>query len=151
VSRTRSASRWRARCAAGLRSPPGPGQPIHNDDKQHNYLFDGTLPPAILDWEGAIAAQREYEVVRCLNHLPIVASAHATAFVAGYRERRPLELDGLRWAIDRSLLEHALKSWPLERWLAELRGAESALFGSIEVLHALHSGTAQIAAFFGVS
>ena len=134
----------------GLRRPPGAESPIHNDYNQHNYLFDGTLPPVILDWEGAIAATREYEVVRCLNHLPLVAPAHATAFVTGYRERRPLDREGLRWAIDRSLLEHALKSWPLDRWLGEVPGADDALSGSMEVLHALAAGTAQLAAFFGV-
>ena len=139
-----------ARGLRGLCGPPGAELPIHNDYNQHNYLFDGTLPPVILDWEGAIAATREYEVVRCLNHLPLVAPVHATAFVAGYRERRPLESEGLRWAIDRSLLEHALKSWPLDRWLADLPGADAALAGSMEVLHALSAGTAQLAAFFGV-
>jgi len=139
-----------ARGLRGLRRPPGAELPIHNDYNQHNYLFDGTLPPVILDWEGAIRATREYEVVRCLNHLPIVAPAHATAFVAGYRERRPLDREGLRWAIDRSLLEHALKSWPLDRWLEDVPGADAALSGSMEVLHALCAGTAQLAAFFGV-
>lgn len=139
-----------ARGLRGLRAPPGDERPIHNDYNQHNYLFDGVLPPVILDWEGAIAATREYEVVRCLNHLPLVAPAHATAFVAGYRERRRLDPEGLRWAIDRSLLEHALKSWPLERWFADLPGADAALAGSMEVLHALVAGTAQLAAFFGV-
>jgi Ser/Thr protein kinase RdoA (MazF antagonist) len=134
----------------GSRSPPGAELPIHNDYNQHNYLFDGKLPPVILDWEGAIAATREYEVVRCLNHLPLVAPTHAAAFVAGYRQRRPLEPEGLRWAIDRSLVEHALKSWPLERWLADLPGADAALFGSIEVLQVLSAGVPQLAAFFGV-
>jgi Ser/Thr protein kinase RdoA (MazF antagonist) len=139
-----------ARGLRGLRAPPGVELPIHNDYNQHNYLFDGTLPPLILDWEGAIAATREYEVVRCLNHLPLVAPAHATAFLAGYRERRPLDPEGLPWAIDRSLLEHALKSWPLDRWLADVPGADAALAGSMEVLHALSAGIAQLAAFFGV-
>lgn len=140
-----------ARGLRGLRPPPGAERPIHNDYNQHNYLFDGALPPVILDWEGAIAATREYEVVRCLNHLPLVAPAHATAFVAGYRARRALDREGLRWAIDRALLEHALKSWPLERWLADLPGAEAALTGSMEVLLALSAGTAQLAAFFEVA
>lgn len=139
-----------SRGSRGLHRPPGTELPIHNDYNQHNYLFDNTLPPLILDWEGAIAAPREYEVVRCLNHLPLVAPVHATAFVAGYRERRPLDRDGLLWAVDRSLLEHAVKSWPLERWLADLPGAETVLTGSMDVVQALHAGTAQLAAFFGV-
>ncbi len=134
----------------GLRAPTGPERPIHNDYNQHNYLFDGELPPMILDWEGAIAAPREYEVVRCLNHLPLVAPAHATAFVDGYRSVRPLEREALRWAVDRALLEHAIKSWPLELWLAGLPGAERHLAGSSEVVHALHTGIARLERFFGV-
>jgi len=88
--------------------------------------------------------------VRSLNHLPLVAPAHASAFVAGYRRRRPLDAEGLRWAIDRSLLEHAIKSWPLEHWLADVPGADAALAGSMEVLHALSGGTAELETFFGV-
>ncbi len=139
-----------ARGARGLRAPTVPELPIHNDYNQHNYLFDGRLPPIILDWEGAIAAPREYEVVRCMNHLPLVAAAHASAFVSGYRSVRDLDPIGLRWAVDRSLLEHAVKSWPLERWLAGLPGAERALAGSMEVLQALHDGVAALERFFGV-
>jgi Ser/Thr protein kinase RdoA (MazF antagonist) len=135
---------------AGLRAAPGPELPIHNDYNQHNYLFDGTLPPVILDWEGAIAGTREYEVVRCLNHLPLVAPAHAAAFTAGYREGRPLDPEGLRWAIHRSLLEHALKSWPLERWLADVPGADADLTSSMAMIHALSTETARLGAFFGV-
>jgi Ser/Thr protein kinase RdoA (MazF antagonist) len=139
-----------ARGERGLRPPPGPERPIHNDYNQHNYLFDGVLPPIILDWEGAIAAPREYEVVRCLNHLPLVAPAHAAAFMDGYRSVRPLDRAALRWAVDRALLEHAIKSWPLERWLAGLPGAERSLAGSSEVVHALHSGVDALERFFGV-
>lgn len=132
----------------GLRPPVGPERPIHNDYNQHNYLFDGALPPIILDWEGAIAAPREYEVVRCMNHLPLVAPAHARAFVSGYRSVRELQPDALHWAVDRTLLEHAVKSWPLERWLAGLPGGERALGGSMEVLHALHDRLAELERFF---
>lgn len=139
-----------ARGERGLRAPTGPERPIHNDYNQHNYLFDGSLPPMILDWEGAIAAPREYEVVRCMNHLPLVAPRHATAFVDGYRSVRALDRAALQWAVDRALLEHAVKSWPLERWLAGLPGAERSLAGSMEVLHALHDGVADLARFFGV-
>lgn len=134
----------------GLRPAPGAELPIHNDYNQHNYLFDGALPPVIIDWEAAICSLREYEVVRCLNHLPIVAPAHATAFLAGYRARRPLDRECLRWAVDRALLEHAIKSWPVERWLADLPGADASLSGSMEVFAALSTHTAQLEAFFGV-
>lgn len=132
----------------GVRPPPGPEQAIHNDYNQHNYLFDGSLPPVILDWEGAIAAPAEYEVVRCLNHLPLVAASHARAFVAGYREARPLAPDAIAWAVDRALTEHATKHWPLDRWLAGLPGAERALTGSMEVVGALAARSGELAAFF---
>lgn len=134
----------------GATPPPGPEHAIHNDYNQYNYLFDGTLPPIILDWEGAIAAPQAYEVVRCLNHLPLVAPTHATAFVNGYRSVRPLDRDTLRWAVDRCLLEHAIKSWPLEQLLAGTSRAEQALAGSMEVLLALHAGVRELARFFGL-
>jgi Ser/Thr protein kinase RdoA (MazF antagonist) len=134
----------------GATPPPGPEHPIHNDYNQYNYLFDDRLPPIILDWEGAIAAPQAYEVVRCLNHLPLVAPTHATAFVNGYRSVRPLDRDTLRWAVDRCLLEHAIKNWPLEQLLAGASHAEQALAGSMEVLLALHAGVPELERFFGL-
>lgn len=56
-----------------------PQHPIHNDYNQFNYLFTGTLPPLIVDWEASIGAPREYELVRCLNHLPLEAPHLAQA------------------------------------------------------------------------
>ena len=71
--------------------PAGDAQhPIHNDYNQFNYLFDGALPPVILDWEATIGAPREFEVVRCLNHLPLEAPELAAAFVSAYLQVRPL-------------------------------------------------------------
>lgn len=125
-----------------MQPPPVPDGPIHNDYNQFNYLFDGTLPPIILDWEGAMIAPREYEVVRCLNHLPLVAPVHARAFVEGYLTRRPLDRAGLRWGIDRALFDHAIKIWPLDR--------PAMLPRSMEVLTALSAGVAGLEAFFGV-
>lgn len=136
--------------ARGLAAPPVPERPIHNDYNQHNYLFDGTLPPIVLDWEGAIAAPREYEVVRCMNHLPLVAPGHASAFVEGYRSVRHLDRAGLRWAVDRAFVDHAVKSWPLERARAGLPGGAAALAGSIEVVLALRAGVVQLERFYGV-
>jgi Ser/Thr protein kinase RdoA (MazF antagonist) len=136
---------------AALAPPPVPERPIHNDYNQHNYLFDDTMPPTILDWEGAIAAPREYEVVRCMNHLPLVARPHASAFVTGYRSVRALDPASLRWAVDRAFIEHAIKSWPLDRLLAGLPGAEERLAGSVEVTLALHARIGELDAFYGVA
>lgn len=110
-------------------------RPIHDDYNQFNYLFDGRTPPVILDWEGAIGAPREYEVVRCMNHLPLVGREMADAFVGGYRGERALDAAKLAWAVDAALTEHAVKRWPLERWIAG--GARGPLPGSVAVLRAL--------------
>lgn len=107
-----------------------PQHPIHNDYNQFNYLFDGTLPPLILDWEAAIGAPREYELVRCLNHLPLEAPQYATAFVRAYARVRAPRLENIAWAVDAACLQHALKLWIVQGWLndptrfaAHLRGA----------------------------
>ncbi len=136
-------------CADGARHvPDDPERPIHNDYNQYNYLWEAGLPPAILDWDRAIGAAREYEVVRCLNHLPLIAPDRAAAFVDGYLARRPLRRDALAWAVDAALVEHAIKRWPLERWLDRLPGAERQLAGSIEVTAVLARDPARLRAFF---
>jgi Ser/Thr protein kinase RdoA (MazF antagonist) len=129
--------------------PDADERPIHDDFNQHNYLFDGREPPIILDWEGAIAAPREYEIVRCLNHLPLALPAHASAFIAGYRiAGGALDRELVRWAIDVVLVEHAVKRWPLEQWLAGDASAAPRLTGSMAILHALADGTAALEAFY---
>lgn len=122
--------------------------PIHNDYNQFNYVFDGTLPPVILDWEGAIVAPQAYEVVRCLNHLPLVAPEHARAFIAGYREIRALDAKELAWAVDASLVDHALKRWPIDRFLAGHADAEASVRRSAEVLRVLVDGIDALRAFY---
>lgn len=122
--------------------------PIHNDYNQFNYVFDGRLPPVILDWEGAIVAPQAYEVVRCLNHLPLVAPDHAHAFVAGYREIRALDARELAWAVEASLVDHALKRWPIDRLLAGHADAEASVRRSAEVLRVLVDGIHALRAFY---
>lgn len=107
-----------------------PQHPIHNDYNQFNYLFDGTRSPLILDWEAAIGAPREYELVRCLNHLPLEAPQHAAAFVRAYARVRAPRVEHMAWAVDAACLQHALKRWIVQGWLndparfaAHLRGA----------------------------
>lgn len=134
--------------AAAVRMPAVRELPIHNDYNQFNYLFDDTLPPVILDWEGAIAAAREYEVVRCMNHLPLVEPGCATAFLRGYREVRALDAGALRWAVDASLVDHALKRWPIDQWLGGDPNGETAVRRSSEVLRALATSVDEVTAFF---
>jgi Ser/Thr protein kinase RdoA (MazF antagonist) len=117
--------------------PADPERPIHNDYNQFNYLFVELGPPLILDWEGAIGAPREYEVVRCMNHLPILAPPSAAAFLDGYCAVRELAAVALRWAVDAALTEHAMKRWPIERWLAGEPDAERHVAGSAEILATL--------------
>ncbi len=93
--------------------------PIHNDYNQFNYLFADTLPPVILDWEASIGAPREYELVRCLNHLPLEAPELAQAFVHSYLRVRPVNPAYLAWAVDAACLQHALKLWVVRGWLAD--------------------------------
>jgi hypothetical protein len=107
-----------------------PQRPIHNDYNQFNYLFGATLPPLILDWEASIGAPREYEVVRCLNHLPLESPELAQAFVGAYLRLRPLRAARMAWAVDAACLQQALKRWVVQGWLddparygAHLQGA----------------------------
>lgn len=91
-------------------------RPIHNDYNQFNYLFGNTLPPVILDWEASIGAPREFELVRCMNHLPLESPGLARAFVHAYLAVRPLRVERLTWAVDAACLQHALKRWVVEGW-----------------------------------
>lgn len=130
--------------------PPGDARAAacHHDYNQHNYLFVDAGPPVILDWDRAISAPREYEVVRCLNHLPLVATDHATAFVDGYRAVRALRADWLAWSIHAALAVHALKHWPIERHLAGEPDPLGILHGIVEVVHALVTRTDELAGFY---
>jgi Ser/Thr protein kinase RdoA (MazF antagonist) len=139
--------RHAARCVAAL--PDGDDRPIHNDYNVHNYLFHDDGPPTILDWERAILAPREFEVCRCLAHLPLVAPAFAWAFVAGYLERRALDPDLVGWAVDAAVAMHALKHWPVEAWLAGAPGAEDRIAGIAEIVRSFADGRARLSAFAG--
>jgi hypothetical protein len=113
---------------------------VHNDYNENNYLFvdDGGL--VILDWDRAARAPPEFDVVRCLNHLPLVAPTHAQAFVRGYRTRRALRADVVSWAVDVALTAHAVKHWPVERFLAGEADAPALLEGFAPMLRAFAEG-----------
>ncbi|MEX1369316.1 MAG: phosphotransferase [Nannocystaceae bacterium] len=127
--------------------PPDVERPIHNDYNVHNYLFDDSGPPIILDWERAMLAPREYEVCRCLNHLPLVAPRVAWAFVQGYLRRRSLDPEHIDWALHAAVGTHALKHWPVEAWLRREPGAAARLGGMAEIVRAFVEGADGLRSF----
>ncbi len=108
----------------GAAWPGGGGQIIHNDYNVHNYIFGDNGNVSVIDWDRSVVAPREYEVVRCLNHLPLKSPSLACAFLAGYSELVSLDPGLLEWAIHASLVSHASKHWPTEMALA---GAPSSM------------------------
>ena len=140
--------RARRALRADLR-PSDDERPIHNDYNQFNYLFRPARPPLILDWEGAIGAPREYEVVRCLNHLPLVAPAQARRFLDGYLERRRLRpRAAARGRSTRRSTDHALKHWRLEGWLRGDPGADPHFAATRQMVRMLTSERAGLDGFF---
>ena len=125
-----------------------PQHPIHNDYNQFNYLFDGALPPVILDWEAAIGAPREFEVVRCLNHLPLEAPELAVAFVRAYLQVRPLQPDRIAWAVDAACLQHALKRWVVQGWLNDPPRFASHLQGAMKMVSTMLGARGRLIDFF---
>jgi len=125
-----------------------PQHPIHNDYNQFNYLFGAALPPLILDWEASIGAPREYEVVRCLNHLPLEDAASAAEFVRAYLRVRPLRVELMPWAVDAACLQHALKRWMLQGWLADPRRFTTHLQGAMRMVSTMAGARAQLIDFF---
>ncbi|MCA8294425.1 phosphotransferase [Burkholderia sp. AU30198] len=125
-----------------------PQHPIHNDYNQFNYLFTGTLPPLILDWEASIGAPREYELVRCLNHLPLEAPRLAEAFVLAYRRVRPVDSARIAWAVDAACLQHALKLWIVQGWLDDPSRFASHLSGAVTMASAMVDARDRLVDFF---
>jgi thiamine kinase-like enzyme len=125
-----------------------PQHPIHNDYNQFNYLFTGTLPPLILDWEASIGAPREYELVRCLNHLPLEAPHLAEAFVRAYRRARPVDSARIAWAVDAACLQHALKLWIVQGWLDDPSRFASHLNGAVTMASAMVDARDRLVDFF---
>lgn len=125
-----------------------PQRPIHNDYNQFNYLFGPTLPPLILDWEAAIGAPREYEVVRCMNHLPLEAPDLADAFVRAYVRVRPLRPQAIAWAVDAACLQHAIKRWVLTGWLRDPVRYAPHLEGAMHMVSILVNARDDLIEFF---
>ncbi|SDV47055.1 phosphotransferase enzyme family protein [Chitinasiproducens palmae] len=125
-----------------------PQRAIHNDYNQFNYLFPGTLPPIILDWEAAIGAPREYELVRCLNHLPLEAPRLAAAFVQAYRAVRAVRRENIAWAVDAACLQHAIKLWVVRGWFDDPNRFASHLAGAVAMASVMVDARARLIDFF---
>lgn len=131
-----------------------PQHPIHNDYNQFNYLFDSDadrdrgLPPVILDWEAVIGAPREFELVRCLNHLPLEAPALAEVFVRAYQQVRPVRIERIAWAVDAACLQHALKLWVVRGWLADPPRYDAHLRGAATMASTIAGARGQLIDFF---
>lgn len=126
-----------------------PQRPIHNDYNQFNYLFGDALPPLVLDWEASIGAPREYELVRCLNHLPLEAAQLARTFVHAYLRVRPLRPERMAWAVDAACLQHAGKRWMLRGWLADPPRFGTLLQGALRMVSMMDGARGQLIDFYG--
>ncbi|SAI73820.1 Phosphotransferase enzyme family [Bordetella ansorpii] len=126
-----------------------PQRPIHNDYNQFNYLFGDALPPLVLDWEASMGAPREYELVRCLNHLPLEAAQLARTFVHAYLRVRPLRPERMAWAVDAACLQHAAKRWMLQGWLADPRRFDTPLQGALRMVSMMDGARGQLIDFYG--
>jgi Ser/Thr protein kinase RdoA (MazF antagonist) len=143
--------------AAGADSPDlcARQQVIHNDYNDANFLFPEAQappgvrePPVVLDWERAMRAPPEYEVVRCLNHMPLRDRASADRFVRAYVAVRPLDAGLLSRMVDVCLTEQALKHWPAERWLAGETWARAQLVEHAEMVRIMVEGRQSLARYF---
>ena len=125
-----------------------PQHPIHNDYNQFNYLFDEQALPLILDWEASIGAPREYELVRCLNHLPLEAPELARRFIQAYAQAYPISPDRIAWAVDAACLQHGLKRWVWDGWLRDPESFDLLLNGSMRLAFAMHGARRRLIDFF---
>ena len=125
-----------------------PQLPIHNDYNQFNYLFNGSQMPVILDWEACIGAPREYELVRCMNHLPLIAPEQARAFIHAYLEIHPLHRSRMCWAVDAACVQHALKRWILQHWLETPQAFNAQLQGAMSMTQLLVSARQPLIDFY---
>lgn len=131
-----------------LAAMPAPAAPIHNDYNQFNYLFEPERAPLILDWEASISAPREYEVVRCLNHLPLASPAMARCFVSAYLSTRPLQAGALAWAVDAACLQQGLKRWVVEGSLREPQRYAAHLAGATQMASMMTGARSTLIDFF---
>ena len=130
------------------RWPKSPPQLIHNDYNVHNYIFGDNGELAVIDWDRALFAPKEYEVVRCLNHLPLQAPSLASAFLLGYRETMRLDEEVLDWAVHAAMVAHASKHWPSELALAGAPAAIERLVALENIVSRLAEDETELRSFF---
>ncbi len=128
--------------------PQDGAQLIHNDYNVHNYIFDDDGELHVIDWDRALFAPREYEVVRCLNHLPLESAALASGFLAGYRELGSLDDEVLKWAVHAAMVSHACKHWPTELALAVAPGGVERLIALEPIVNRLDQDADKLQPFF---
>ena len=79
-----------------------PEQVIHGDYQENNVFFDDAGDVvALIDWENASIAQREWEILRTLNFVMFFEVERGLTFIKGYMEAAELDveaLDGAAWA-----------------------------------------------------
>jgi len=128
-------------------------QPIHNDFNMYNLLIDES-DVVVVDWERSILAPPFYEVVRCLQHMPVVSPDEASAFLRGYLGARRAESGGgaepmdWRGCLGAQLEDLACKSWPSEALLAGDDWGREHSEGQAEILRALLSGWSECERFY---
>lgn len=73
-----------------------PVQVIHGDYQERNLFFDDKdCVVALVDWDNAWIAPREWEIVRTLNFVMLFDPARGRTFVEGFLERADLDIDAL--------------------------------------------------------
>ncbi|MBL4632573.1 MAG: phosphotransferase [Kofleriaceae bacterium] len=128
--------------------PAGEDQLIHNDYNVHNYIFGSDGKLSVIDWDRSVVAPREYEVVRCLNHLPLRSPSLASAFLTGYSEVLRLDAGRLEWAVHAAMVSHASKHWPTELALAGDPSSVERLVALEEIVSLLAQSADNLLSFF---
>lgn len=73
-----------------------PKQMIHGDYQEKNVFFDDSGEVvALIDWDNARWAPREWELVRTLNLVMDFDPARGVTFLEGFRETERVDVDGL--------------------------------------------------------
>lgn len=94
--------------------PSGPTQVTHGDYQDANLFFDDSGVSGVIDWELAAFMPPAFELARAASFMFRLERARTHAFVASYREQRPLSddelADGARaWG---AFADHHV--WPVE-------------------------------------